>query len=124
MGKLSRTSKTFYALTAPRLHRRMMVLEAYHSRLLKLARALDSHLTMTQKKQLEKKFDKYQGHKQGYPDRLDQHGVPQCASFVRELIVGSFSLGHEHEDIINQYLGNTLDNWKNLEIVEIGYLTK
>ncbi|CAH0054151.1 unnamed protein product [Clonostachys solani] len=124
MGKLSRTSKTFYALTAPRLHRRMMVLEAYHSRLLKLARALDSHLTMTQKKQLEKKFAKYQGHKQGYPDRTDQHGLPQCASFVRELIVGSFSLGHEHEDIINQYLGNALDNWKNLEIVEIGYLTK
>uniref|UniRef100_A0A8H7NBS4 F-box domain-containing protein n=1 Tax=Bionectria ochroleuca TaxID=29856 RepID=A0A8H7NBS4_BIOOC len=56
MGKLSRTSKIYYSLAAPRLHRRMVVLEAYHSRLLKMARALDSHLTIAQKRQLEKRW--------------------------------------------------------------------
>ncbi|CAG9982759.1 unnamed protein product [Clonostachys byssicola] len=120
MGKLSRTSQLLYSLAAPRLHRRMVVLEAYHSRLLKMAIALDSHLTMAQKKQLEKKVDKYQGHKY----RINQHGVPQCASFVRQLIVGSFGLGEQHQEIVNQYLGHALDHWKNLEIVDIGFLTK
>uniref|UniRef100_A0A0B7K614 F-box domain-containing protein n=3 Tax=Bionectria ochroleuca TaxID=29856 RepID=A0A0B7K614_BIOOC len=124
MGKLSRTSKIYYSLAAPRLHRRMVVLEAYHSRLLKMARALDSHLTIAQKRQLEKKVDKYRSHQERYPDLINQHQVPQCASFVRQLIVGSFSLGEEHEEIVNQYLGHALDHWENLEIVDVGFLTR
>ncbi|KAK7225183.1 hypothetical protein V2G26_013186 [Clonostachys chloroleuca] len=79
---------------------------------------------MAQKRQLEKKADKYQSYRERFPDHIDQHKVPQCASFVRQLIVGSFSLGEEHEETVNQYLGHALDHWKNLEIVDISFLTR
>lgn len=122
MGKLSRTCKTYYSIMAPRLHKRVAVAAMFHAHIFKVIRALEPHLTIAQKKQL-KKEGQYKGQQAKYPTGLNQHAIPECASWVRQIVIGRIDPGKNHEYIVHRYVEEAFQNMDNLEIVETKSLT-
>lgn len=117
ISALSRTSKRFYALMAPRLYSRVAVAAMFHAHIAKLIRTIEPHLTIEQKSQL-KREGKYKGQQEKYPSGLDEKRVPICAGYVRQLIIGVSDPGKKHKYIVDRYYEEALKNMKNLSIVE------
>lgn len=123
ISSLSRASKRYYSLMGPRLHKRIAVTAMFHAHIQKLIRAVEPHLSISQKKFL-KKQGKYKGQQEQYSRGLDENKVPECASFVRQMIIGVCDPGRKHEYIVQLYMDEAFKNMKNLEIVETLLLTK
>lgn len=106
----------------PLLHKRVAVAAAYHAHIPKLIRALEPHLTITQKKQL-KREGKYKGQQEKYSSNIDANEVPTCASYVQQMVVGRSDPGRKHEYIVHRYVEEALRNMVKLEILDLSVLT-
>ncbi|RDI77850.1 hypothetical protein Vi05172_g12170 [Venturia inaequalis] len=122
IGKLARTSKLYYSIMMPLLHKRVAAAAAYHAHIPKLIRTLEPHLTITQKKQL-KTEGKYKGQQARYPSYLDANEVPTCASYVQQMVVWRSYPGRKHEYIVHRYVEEALKNMVNLEMLDLSVLT-
>ncbi|QDS71999.1 hypothetical protein FKW77_001758 [Venturia effusa] len=80
IGRLARTSKLYYSIMMPLLHKRLAVAAPYHAHIAKLIRTLEPYLTITQKRLL-KAEGKYKGQQERYSSDLDVNEVPTCASY-------------------------------------------
>ena len=123
MNALARASKGLYSLMMPRLYGRIAVAAMFHAHIAKLIRTLEPHLTVKQKKQL-KKEGKYKGQQEAYPTGLNEKLMPICAGYVKQLVVGVADPGRKHKYIVERYVEEALNNFVNLEILEIYLLTK
>ncbi|KAF7558270.1 hypothetical protein G7Z17_g49 [Cylindrodendrum hubeiense] len=123
MGKLGRTCKGYHAFMMPRLHKRLSVAAMFHAHIAKLIRALEPHLTISQKKQLRRE-GKYKGQQERYSSKLDPFAKPVCANYVRQIVVGVVDPGRKHEGIVHRYIDEAFRNMDNLEIIETRVLTR
>ncbi|KAJ4258831.1 hypothetical protein NW762_007918 [Fusarium torreyae] len=117
LGRLSKTSKSYYALVTPQLYRRINVAVNFHAHIAKLIRTLDPHLTIEQRKQL-KKEGQYKGQQEKFSSKLDPRKKPEIADHVRQILLGIGDPGKKHRFIVHRYAEEALKNMKNLEIVE------
>ncbi|KAM0558093.1 hypothetical protein ACHAPJ_005260 [Fusarium lateritium] len=117
LGRLSKTSKSYYALVTPQLYRRINVAVSFHAHIAKLIRTLDPHLTIEQRKQL-KKEGQYKGQQEKFSSKLDPRKKPEIADHVRQILLGIGDPGKKHRFIVHRYAEEALKNMKNLEIVE------
>lgn len=95
----------------------------FHAHIPKLIRTIEPHLRIAQKKQL-KKEGKYKGQQEEYPRGLDEKAKPDCASYVRQLVVGVSDPGKKHKYIVERYVEEFLKNIENLEILETRVFTE
>ncbi|KAF4974211.1 hypothetical protein FZEAL_8849 [Fusarium zealandicum] len=110
-------------MAIPRLYKRVTVAAMFHAHIQTLIRTLEPHLTVAQKKQL-KKEGKYKGQQERYSNLLGEHAKPFCADYVRQLVIGVSDPGRKHAFIVDRYLEEALQNFRNLEIVETRVLTE
>ncbi|KAF4969092.1 hypothetical protein FSARC_3615 [Fusarium sarcochroum] len=122
LGRLSKTSKSYYALVTPQLYRRINVAVGFHAHIAKLIRTLEPHLTIAQRKQL-KKEGQYRGQQESFSNKLDPRKKPEIADHVRQIILGIGDPGKKHRFIVHRYAEEALKNMNNLEIVETMILT-
>ncbi|KAM0226694.1 hypothetical protein ACHAP5_012338 [Fusarium lateritium] len=123
LGRLSQTSKSYYALVAPQLYKRVDVYATAHAHIAKLIRTLDPLLSIEQRKQL-KEEGTYKGQQESFSKRLDPKKIPELASFVNEAILGIGDPGKKHRYIVHRYVEEAMKNMKNLEIVETQLITE
>ncbi|KAF5009873.1 hypothetical protein FDECE_3946 [Fusarium decemcellulare] len=121
--KLACTSKRYYSITMPVLHKRIAMKVNFSEHMPYLIRRLEPLLSITQKKQLKKK-GKYGGQQPRFSKLLDPDVVPACASYVREIIIGNVSPGWKHKNIVLNYWEQVLMNVDNLEVFSTTELTK
>lgn len=107
---------------APRLHKRVAVAAMFHAHIFKAICALEPHLSIVQKKQL-KEEGQYKGQQAQYPKGLKRNAIPDCASYVQQIVIGRISPGKNHEYIVHRYVEEAFKNMDNLEIVETKSLT-
>ncbi|CAH0057574.1 unnamed protein product [Clonostachys solani] len=123
IGKMARTCKKYHAIMIPRLHQRVAVTAMFHAHIQKLIQSIEPYLSISQMKAL-KKQGKYKGQQETYSPHLAEHQVPECASFVRQMIIGVCDPGRKHEHIVHAYLNEAFNNMRNLQIVETMLMTK
>ncbi|VUC29546.1 unnamed protein product [Clonostachys rosea] len=123
IGKMARTCKKYHSIMIPRLHRRVAVTAMFHAHIRKLIQSIEPYLSTSQKKALKKR-GKYKGQQETYSSHLAEHQVPECASFVQQIIVGVCDPGVKHEHIVHAYLEEAFKNMRNLQIVETLLMTK
>ncbi|CAG9940137.1 unnamed protein product [Clonostachys rosea f. rosea IK726] len=123
IGKMGRTCKKYHSIMIPRLHQRVAVTAMFHAHIQKLIQSIEPYLSISQMKTLKKK-GKYKGQQETYSPHLAEHQVPECASFVRQMIIGVCDPGRKHEHIVYAYLDEAFKNMRNLQIVETMPMTK
>lgn len=107
----------------PQLYGRITVAARFHAHIPKLIRTIQPHLTIAQQKELNKE-GKYRGQRETFPDGIDENARPRCASYVRQIVVGTVNPGYKHKRIVDKYIEEAFKNMDNLEIVETAVLTK
>ncbi|CAG9978297.1 unnamed protein product [Clonostachys byssicola] len=124
MRNMARTCKKFYSVMMPRLHQRVAVNAGFHADIQKLIQSIEPYLSRSQMRALRKEKGEYNCRQKKFSPYVAEHQVPQCASFVRQLIVGDRDPDRKHEHIIHAYLNEALENMRNLQIVESMPMTK
>ncbi|KAM0325589.1 hypothetical protein ACHAPQ_007989 [Fusarium lateritium] len=122
MVKLACTSKSYYSLVMPVLHKRISVSVGFWQHIPHVIRQIEPHLSIAQKKQL-KREGKYKGQQEKFSTLLDPLAVPACADYVRQVVIGAVDPGKKHKFIVMRYLEEVLKNISNLEIVDAYELT-
>ncbi|KAE9969368.1 hypothetical protein EG327_010662 [Venturia inaequalis] len=103
IGKLARTSKLYYSIMMPLLHKRVAAAAAYHAHIPKLIRTLEPHLTITQKKQL-KTEGKYKG---------------QQARYVEEALKNMVNLEMLDLSVLTIAMSESIASLKNLQALRL-----
>ncbi|KAM0547255.1 hypothetical protein ACHAPJ_010517 [Fusarium lateritium] len=120
--KLARTSRRYYSIVMPILHKRIAVKVNCWAHIPNAIRRIEPHLSIAQKKKL-KKEGKYKGQQKKFSTRLDPDSVPPCVDYVRQMVIDSRP-GHKHKYIVLRYFEEVLKNLHNLEIVKTTDLTE
>ncbi|KAF5989321.1 hypothetical protein FBULB1_1064 [Fusarium bulbicola] len=123
LGRLSCTSKSYFAMVVPRLYERIDVSVAYHAHIPKLIRTLEPFLSINQRKQLRKE-GQYRGQQASFPNVVDPQKKPGFGEYARQASLFIGDPGKNHKFIVNRYVEEALKNMTNLEVVETSSITE
>ncbi|KAF5605745.1 hypothetical protein FPANT_1148 [Fusarium pseudoanthophilum] len=123
LGRLCCTSKSYFAMVAPRLYERVNISVAYHAHIPKLIRTLEPFLSINQRKQLRKE-GQYRGQQESFADVVDPQKKPRFGEYARQAYLFIGDPGRNHKYIVNRYVEEALKNMSNLEVVETSSITE
>lgn len=122
MAALSRTCKALNPLMTQRLHRRVIVSAEHFGQIPAMIRTVERYLSIQQKKEI-KKIGQYKGQQETYPVGVDEDEVPECAKYVRELVIGNSSPGKKHNETVHRYIEEFCKNMTDIRVLEANMLT-
>lgn len=123
MAALSRTCKALYPLMKQRLHRRVIVSAEHFGQIPAMIRTVERYLSIRQKKEI-KKIGQYKGQQETYPAGVHEDEVPECAKYVRELVIGNSSPGKKHNKTMHRYIEEFCNNMADIRVLEANMLTQ
>ncbi|EXL65475.1 hypothetical protein FOPG_18299 [Fusarium oxysporum f. sp. conglutinans race 2 54008] len=115
MAKMACTSKSYYSLVLPILHKRISVSANHWRHTHNVIRRLVPYLSLAQKKQLKKETT-YKNQQEKFSNSVDPDALPPCASNVRQMIIGSINPGIKKKDTIMRYLEEVMKNLYELKV--------
>ncbi|KAF5003872.1 hypothetical protein FDECE_9620 [Fusarium decemcellulare] len=123
LSRLGRSSKRYQTLVSPHLYKSVSVSAHFHAQIPRLIRALEPHLTIEQREQLQTEGT-YRGQEDWCSYEVDWSAIPACAGDVRQIHVGVIDPGRKHKPLVHRYVEEAFRNMDNLEIVKTRVLTK
>ncbi|EGU80182.1 hypothetical protein FOXB_09311 [Fusarium oxysporum f. sp. conglutinans Fo5176] len=123
LGRLSCTSKSYFAMVTPRLYERINVSVSYHAHIPKVIRTLEPFLSINQKKQLRKE-GQYRGQQESFSNVIDPQKKPRFGEYVRQANLFIGDPGKNHKFIVHRYVEEALKNMTNLEVIETSSITE
>jgi hypothetical protein len=117
------TSKLYYSLVSPILHKLIFVSANHYSHTQNIIRRLVLYLSVAQKEQvMEETLDENQQEK--VPNSLDPEALPPYANNVCQMIIRPINPGRRKRVIIMRYLEEVMKNLPNLKVFEGHDFTK
>ncbi|EWZ78811.1 hypothetical protein FOWG_16970 [Fusarium oxysporum f. sp. lycopersici MN25] len=115
MAKMACTSKSYYSLVLPILHKRISVSANNWRHTHNVIRRLVPYLSLAQKRQLKKETT-YKDQQDKFSNSLDPDTVPPWANNVRQMIIGSINPGKKKRETIMRYLEEVMKNLYDLKV--------
>ncbi|SCV61155.1 uncharacterized protein FFFS_15724 [Fusarium fujikuroi] len=112
MAEMACTSKRYYFLLSPILHKLIFVSATHWLHTRNVVRRLVLYLSYAQIKQIMKE-PLYK-----FSNSLELKALPRCANNVRQMIVRSINPGQKRRVIIMRYLEEVMKNLHNLKVFE------
>ncbi|KAJ6784658.1 hypothetical protein PWT90_03221 [Aphanocladium album] len=121
---MCRTSKFFYELLMPRIHRRVVVSAKHHAQIKAMIQTVEPYLSVRQRR--EPRAEKaYAGQQERCPPagQDDEDKIPDGVRFVRELFVGLSVPGDKHDAFVHRYMEEFVKNTAaGVEVLEVEML--